>query len=114
DVMKRSTQQDDLTTALFLFEPLKGLPGMLETTCLQAFEDDPAYSCVEPFFECLNAIGQNPHSVTDLQKARLEVFLAAKIADPRLSIAVKQRWWPWDHAAFDSAKDFVRLVAGLA
>ncbi len=113
-VMKRSAPQDGLNTSIFLFEPIGEFPGMLETTCLQAFENDPAYGCIDPYFECLDVLDLKPRSMTKLQKARLEVFLASKITDPRLSIAVQHNWWPWDHPAFDAVKDFVRLVAGLS
>jgi len=81
-------------------------PGMLETLLLQTVADDPAWSCVKGYFECLQAQSDElPHS---LEKAKLQVFLASRpeyVA--HLGEAAHKGYWPWDNPVLDELKRFL-------
>jgi hypothetical protein len=51
-------------------------PGMLETLCLQAVRADPAMSCVEEYFQCVQK--QGLALPNNLPKAQLHAFLASR------------------------------------
>ncbi len=98
--------------------PDSNSPRMLEDLCLRALAEDPAIPCVNQYVECLQTagidIGEN-----NIPKAKMRAFLASK-RDPKGSVslwlgsAVRQDWWPWDDAAFDQVKDFLRQIAATA
>lgn len=91
-------------------EPI-GTDHMLEDLCLTAIADDPAYSCVKQYFECLTGQGIN-HSKVAIAKAWLHVFLASKPKpDLRLGEAAQNGYWPWDSPVFDSVKTFLQNLA---
>jgi hypothetical protein len=80
--------------------------GTLETLCLAAVHDDPAMECVEQYFECLarqlETMPKTPH------KAHLHTFLASREKPGlRLGEAAEKGYWPWDHAVFESIKQFL-------
>jgi hypothetical protein len=76
--------------------PPNGAKGALEDTCLESVKDDPATSCVEAYFDCLDEkrIGRPKK---DLTKAKTMVFLTSR-EDPtlRLGEAAKKGYWPFD------------------
>ena len=83
--------------------------GMLETICLRSVEDDPAISCIDEYFSCLEErLGFLP---SNMEKARLQAFLSSRKKVHRmLGIAAKQGIWPWNSPAFESMKDFVKAL----
>ncbi|MFQ5852799.1 MAG: DUF3226 domain-containing protein [Candidatus Binatia bacterium] len=89
--------------------PEEAAPGMLEDLCLSALVQDPAMTCVEQYFQCLQQQGsilQNP------SKAKVQAFLASRReAGKRLGEAAQAGYLPWDHKAFDRVRAFLRQVA---
>ena len=67
----------DAPQVMVMILPDGETPGMLEDLCLESVADDPAMSCVEEYFRCLEgrleagALPGNP------SKARVRAFLAA-------------------------------------
>ena len=83
--------------------------GMLEDLCLAAVVNDPAMPCVEQYFDCVQKqVGFLPRNIS---KAKIHTFLSSKVEpDKRLGEAAQAGYWPWDNAAFDQIKQFLRLL----
>lgn len=82
-------------------------PGMLETICLRAVDDDPAIECIAQYFECVE---QRAGSLPDnMHKARVQAFLASR---PRpgllLGQAAHASYWRLNSPAFDHVRRFVQ------
>lgn len=90
--------------------PPESSHGSLEDICLGSVKDDPAMSCVDGYFGCLDAKGID-RPVKDFVKAKARVFLSSR-EDPTLAlgIAAKKGFWPFDAAGFDSVKEFLRSL----
>jgi len=84
--------------------------GALEDVCLELVRDDPAMSCVDDFFHCLDekAIGRPGK---DFNKAKVKVFLASR-EDPtlRLGEAAGKGYWPFSGTCLDEVRDFLRAL----
>lgn len=59
-----------------LILPDASTPGMLESLCLRAVNQDPVIECIEQYFDCVDAKVDNPPR--NEPKARLQVFLASR------------------------------------
>jgi hypothetical protein len=91
----------------------EGTGRMLEDLCLASVLDDPAFDCVDQYFECLAeqgiTLGNNK-----IAKARVHAFLASRSEpDKRLGEAAQASYWIWDSPAFDTVKDFLKQIASL-
>jgi hypothetical protein len=84
--------------------------GALETLCINAVDNDPAMSCVDQYFECLDVNGGG-RPEKDFLKARVRVFLSSR-EDPTLllGIAAQKGYWPFNASAFDSVKEFLKSL----
>jgi hypothetical protein len=84
--------------------------GALEDLCLAAVEDDPAYPCVEKYFECLEQASVGCSS--EQSRARMQVFLASrKKVDKRLGVAAQAGYIPWGSPVFEELKRFLHALA---
>lgn len=101
------TSQNPKITVMVI--PHGSTHGMLEDLCLQAVISDPAVSCMEKYFQCLQ---QLPSSLpNNISKAKVHVFLASRHKpDKRLGEAANAGYWPWDNEAFDPVKNFLRQI----
>ena len=81
-------------------------PGMLETLCLSAVQDDQAMPCVEQYLQCLEETANLPSRNPD--KARAHAFLASR-ARPELRVgeAAQAGHWNLDSPVFDPLKNFL-------
>jgi len=80
--------------------------GMLESLCLAAVGEQPEYSCVDDYFDCLATHAIRPNNV---DKARVHAYLASRIEpDRRLGEAAQAGYWPWESTAFAPLVKFVR------
>lgn len=88
--------------------------GTLEDLCLKAVEQDPAMSCVEQYFQCLDQIqrlDQKGLSPDNISKAKVQVFLASRHrAGLRLGEAAQAGHWPWDGGVFERIKGFLQQI----
>ena len=93
-----------------LILPSSNSPGALEDLCLQALAQDPAMSCVEQYFECLQHRGFSlPRT---LAKAKIHVLLASKEETHKwLGVAAKAGYLPLDDATFDHVKCFLNIIS---
>ncbi len=84
-------------------------PGMLEDLCLDGVATDLALPCVDEFFRCVDkATGRKPGN---LAKARIQAWLASyPEPDPRLGLAAKKKYWPWNDAAFQPLIRFLQSL----
>lgn len=90
-----------------LILPGAATPGMLESLCLAALENDPATQCVDDYFDCLKQ--QLAALPSNLTKARLHAFLSSR-PKPDLLVgeAASAGYFPWDHPTFDQVKHFLQ------
>ena len=81
-------------------------PGMLETLCLSAMQDDPAMPCVEQYFQCLEESASIPSKNPD--KARAHAFLASR-SKPELRVgeAAEAGYWQLDSPVYYPLKSFL-------
>ncbi|HTU91296.1 MAG TPA: DUF3226 domain-containing protein [Gemmataceae bacterium] len=83
--------------------------GMLEDLCLDSFAADPALSCVDEFFRCVDKVTARKPRI--LAKARVQTWLASHPeTDNRLGLAAQKRYWPWNSPAFQPLIDFLRAL----
>lgn len=86
--------------------PNSGTPGMLEDICLQSVGDDPAISCVDEYFDCLEKKGIDTSHARS--KKKVQVYLASKNEPWRgLGNAAKDGDWNWTSEAFDIMKQML-------
>jgi hypothetical protein len=84
-------------------------PGMIETLCMQAVEEDPSIPCIEAYMECIaRELSEIP---SPIDKARVQAFLASR-ERPGLQLgeAAHAGYLPWDKPAFDQLKQFLRAL----
>jgi len=103
----------DVAISVFIM-PGAGGTGALEELCIDAIHYEPAYACVEAFFECIDreAPLKGPRRVA---KAHAHAYLATK-ADPvtHAGLGAQKGYWPFDSEVFDELKAFLRQVASGA
>lgn len=96
--------------------PAAGLPGCLESLCVDAMAGDDRAPCVEEFFACLERAGypsaEGRQSASKMAKARAHAFLST-MARPDLHVgtAAAHGCWPLGHPAFELIREFLRRVA---
>ena len=87
--------------------PENGANGTLEDLCLAAVSEDPAMSCVNEYFSCLQC-----HSVPSgiwVSKAKVHAFLSSRPEpDCRLGEAAEKRYWYFDHTVYDEVKRLLK------
>jgi hypothetical protein len=84
-------------------------PGMLESLCLAAVENDPAMQCVDAYFNCLKQ--QMAVSPRNLTKSPLHAFLSSRPkSDLLVGEAASAGYFPWNHPAFDQVKQFLQSL----
>lgn len=89
--------------------PKENTPGMLEDLCLESVRTDPAFSCMEKYFECLES--KEIPRPGEMSKAKVHVFLASRPkSDVRLGVAAEKKYWPFDCEVFEELKAFLRVV----
>lgn len=102
----------DIRTAI-LIVPSRG-EGALEDLILSALADDPVLGCVDDMFEnvlqCISD-AKSPLSQSKHQKARYQMYLAARGGRLHDDTALNMSWFPWEHPAFDDVKQFLTLLA---
>ena len=93
-----------------LILPGDGRQGMLETLLCESFADTPVDSCIDEFFECVEDLPRV--SIQRRDKARAHAYVTTR-PEPHVSVGVaaKNGYWKLDHAAFDSVRDFLTMIA---
>ncbi|MDP8240766.1 MAG: hypothetical protein P9X24_16890 [Candidatus Hatepunaea meridiana] len=104
--------QNPSVTVMIL--PDENSTGMLENVCLKSVENNPEYSCIEDFFNCLTEKGVTIPD--DKPKAEVLAYLAsnpekaAKFRIGLLGIAAQKGYWPWENRVFNPLKNFLKLL----
>ncbi len=95
---------------MIMILPPEAPKGTLEDICLSSVKDDPAMSCVDEYFDCLDAKGVG-RPAKDFIKAKAKVFLASR-EDPnlRLGEAARKGYWPFEVTDFEIAKKFIQSL----
>ena len=83
--------------------------GMLEALCLKSVVGDPAMSCIQEYFNCVEQqLGSSPKNVN---KARVQAFLASRPEHvAHLGLGALKGYWSWKDTAFDHVKQFLRTL----
>jgi hypothetical protein len=81
-------------------------PGMLESVCLESVKNNPAFRCVEDYFDCASrAAARQPNNRA---KAFLPAWLASEVEpDKRLGEAAEAGYWNWHDPAFAALRVFL-------
>ena len=89
--------------------PVRKRRGELEDLCLDAVSDDPAMSCVDQYFDCIDR--QLLDKPRKLSKAKVRVFLSSR-KDPTLplGISAEKGYWPFDNKAFAAVQEFLQSL----
>ena len=87
-----------LRVGIFLV-PDNHSPGKIETLCLLSVQNDPAWPCLDVFFNCIrDRGGQWPEN---MDKARTQAFLATRPKpDKPVGLAALEGYWDLTNAAF--------------
>jgi hypothetical protein len=82
--------------------------GMVEDLCLKSVSHLPEFPCVNNYFQC---IAERSERKVFSSKAKVRVWMASHV-DHELYVgkAAEKGYWPWQSAAFDSIKEFLRQV----
>ena len=84
---------------------------MLEDLCLAAVSDDPAISCVDEYFKCLDQQGISQKESV-IPKARLHAFLSSRERPGlRLGEAADKNEIPLDSPVFKPVIDYLTQLA---
>ena len=85
-------------------------PGKIETLCLRSVEDDPAWSCLDVFFNCVRENGSALPA--NMDKARAQAFLATRPQpDLPVGLAALEGYWRFESPAFVPLITFLRQLS---
>ena len=88
--------------------PDENTPGELEDLCLESVKEEPAFSCVESYFECLQEKAIQPRK---LSKAKVYVYLASRERPGlRLGEAAAAQYFQFGHSSFKKISDFINSL----
>ena len=80
--------------------------GMIEDICLNSVSNQPEFSCVNEYFNC---IAKKSARSKFLSKAKVRVWMASHVDyEYHVGKAAEEGYWPWENPAFDSLKKFLQ------
>lgn len=95
----------------YLILPPDGETGALEDVCLASVAEDPAMSCVEGYFDCVERTPSGGPRANWASKARVHAFLSSRARpDLRLGEAAERGVWRFGAPAFDSLKTVLQMI----
>lgn len=99
------------TSVLILPPNNEGTGRMLEDLCLEATKDDPAFKCIETYFDCLTH-EEIEHKDKDIAKAWIHAYIASRPEpDLRLGEAAQKGYFDFDHPVFEPIKAFLTTLS---
>lgn len=85
-------------------------PGMIETLCLQSVDADPAWACLDGYFQCV--VDRGGALPTNMDKARAQAFLSTRPKpDLPVGLAAEEGYWNFGHQAFTPLAQFLQRMA---
>ncbi|HUD45652.1 MAG TPA: DUF3226 domain-containing protein [Candidatus Baltobacteraceae bacterium] len=82
--------------------------GMLEDLCLKSVSDRPEFACVDEYFRC---VAEKSERKVFSSKAKVRVWMSSHPDyDLYVGKAAEKGYWPWDTAAFEGVKTFLRSL----
>ena len=95
----------------YLILPHGASSGMLEDVCLSSTAGDPAMTCLDSYFACIDASPLSGPKPTHRSKAKVHAFLASrKEPDLRLGEAAQAGIWPFHSSAFAPLKKLLQVL----
>ena len=93
-----------------LILPGDGSVGAVEELCWRSVADSPAGLCIDDYVDCLRVAGALASTIEG--KTRAHAYLAAQ-SDPvaRVGEGAIKGYWPLDHSAFASLRDFIETTS---
>jgi hypothetical protein len=96
-----------IKTGILIVGPNDGR-GMVEDLCLNSVSGRPEFPCVDEYFRC---IAQKSNRNQFSSKAKIRVWMASHVDyDLRVGKAAAAGYWPWESAAFNPIKEFLRQL----
>ncbi|HWE95497.1 MAG TPA: DUF3226 domain-containing protein [Tepidisphaeraceae bacterium] len=101
-----------MTVSYFIL-PDNASPGMIETLCINAVRAHPPLAavnqCLDGYFNCLPGAGADFSDPMRSAKNWAQAYLATR-PDAQMfpGIAAYRGYWPWESAAFEPLKAFLR------
>ena len=88
-----------------------GETGALEVVCLASVAEDPAMTCVQSYFDCIERSALDGPREKWMVKARVHAFLSSR-ENPalRLGEAAERGVWSFAAPAFDPLKSVLRMA----
>lgn len=110
DALTAAGLPEGVETSVFIL-PDNKRPGMIETLCIESVRQDPVFSCVEQFFQCVETQGVDLPGAPQDAKSYAQAFLATrKEVQLYPGIAAYRGYWPWDSPVFEDLKNFLRAL----
>jgi hypothetical protein len=82
--------------------------GMIEDVCLESVSDQPEFSCVGDYFDC---IAQKSSRSKFSSKARVRVWMTSHVDfEYHVGKAAEEGYWPWESMAFGPLKNFLKAL----
>ena len=101
---------EGVQTSVFIL-PDNQREGMIETLCVDSIREDPVFSCVEQFFECVTRQGVELPSPPKDAKNYAQAYLATQ---PQVQLfpglAAYRGYWPWGSRVLDELKEFLSAL----
>jgi hypothetical protein len=110
DALGAAGLPEGMRSSVFIL-PDNERPGMLETLCLDSIRQDPVFSCVEQFFECIARQSVELPSPPRDAKNYAQAYLATR-KEVQLfpGLAAYRGYWPWDSRVFHDLKEFLKAL----
>jgi hypothetical protein len=82
--------------------------GMIEDVCLKSVSDQPEFSCVDDYFNCIEKKSSRSKF---LSKAKVRVWMASQVDyEYHVGKAAEEGYWPWENPAFGSITNFLKVL----
>ncbi|MGA3267853.1 MAG: DUF3226 domain-containing protein [Verrucomicrobiota bacterium] len=82
--------------------------GMIEDVCLNSVSDQPEFSCVDDYFNC---ISQKSPRAKFSSKAKVRVWMASHVDyEYHVGKAADEGYWPWESPAFGTLRNFLKAL----
>jgi 5S rRNA maturation endonuclease (ribonuclease M5) len=102
------TKAGNTPSVIVMILPKRNVQGALEDLCLSAVKSDPAFPCLNRYFDCLSKKGINP---LNSSKAKIHAFISSRSkADLTFGQAAQAGYWPFSSNVFDEVKQFLRTI----
>ena len=110
DALAAAGLPEGVQTSVFIL-PDNEREGMIETLCVDSIRQDPVFSCVKQFFDCVARQGVELPSPPRDAKNYAQAYLATRKAVQLFpGLAAYRGYWPWDSPVFHDLKECLKAL----